>query len=220
MPSQKYYDGSAWQTQNTPKYYDGGGWSSGTLNYYDASSWVTVGGSQATVLESFERTSPLDAYSGDTGAASILTSDPYDGSKYLEMSSTGESAITRTDIAFQQGESVGLHVQSGAMFFIGVQSATGRSNLSGYKLEVVPGNGYLKIWVVTDGSQTELGETKTDSRGSGWFEFTVDWGTDDTITISSSATSDTQTVTDSTYSSGGIGWGVYDTTLKYDYLHW
>lgn len=220
MPSRKTRLSGSWVQQDTPKVGDGSAFQSGTLNYYDGSSWVSIGGSSGgmSLVEGFE-SGDLSAYSGDVGAGSIITT-AYEGSYALEVSDTGEVALTRTNLTFGQGDNLELYAQEGVMFFIGVQSAVGRSSLSGYKLEVVEGTGKLKIWRVDDGTQTELAVTDTVAYSTDWFKFTTDWATDGTITISSNQTSNTCSATDTTYTTGGIGWGVYSATVRYDSLYW
>lgn len=170
------------------------------------------------VLDSFED-GDISEYSGDTGEFSVVQSPVYDGSNALE-NTTSQSAITRTDTTIETGQTPsGAFVQSISGQFsdstptvaFGVQSSTGYDNISCYAIEY-NNIGELVISRYDSGSRSSLNSSGLSNALDGeWVEVILtEWDTDGNITAEAKRVSDGTTlasvsVTDSTYTSGGIG---------------
>jgi len=169
-----------------------------------------------------------DVYVGETSQFSRQQSTVSAGSWALEIGNDGTAdsgVITDTDELnylspgesaewYSRGESTGGVTRGpSASFLIGVQSEAGESAVSGYAFDIRYRYESCHIRRIDDGSGTNLysednGTTALPSQT--WHRCRVDWGSDDTLRLRVWDGSETlifdESVTDGTYSSGGVGW--------------
>ena len=188
------------------------------------------------VVEDFESGS-LAAYSGQTTLFTIGTSTVYGGANALVAANpngrTNTGGITRADVTVSQGEII--------RFMQYIDATSGSSDEICTKFAVSsssPNQNYAVCLELFGTDRLSIVRDVTDSSGSGvvlasstltfttgWYEVFVDWRTNGLITASlyapdgSLATS--TSVTDTTYTSGGIGFsfwfnhGAWDSFVTY-----
>lgn len=180
------------------------------------------------VLYSDQDRSLGDVYTGELDQFSRQQSIVYNGNWALEIGNIGinsSGVITDTnDINhlspgesiewFSRGESTGGVTRGPiAKLLIAVQSETGKSSVSGYSFGIEYRYNRCTITRHDNGSETKLyipnnGTTTLPSQK--WHRCRVDWGTDGTLRLRVWDESDTlifdESVSDSTFNSGGIGW--------------
>lgn len=168
----------------------------------------------------------INEYGGDTGFWSVESTDPINGSYSVRHNSdTNWHNIYDTNITVEQGDTLAAEFEfdgsagagdhaAGVAF--GVQSETsggGFTQTDGYLLTVLPnGDGthtlYLYRW--SGGTQTTLASTGSISLSkSTTYSFEVEWYANGTINgalVDGTGTVATLSATDTTYTSGGIGW--------------
>ena len=160
-----------------------------------------------------------DYYGGDTGAASRQTSTVAEGSTALNIStsSDGERTISSTSGLPRYpspGDSFAVNVRASiSNTFPRFRWATGDETQTpgGYAVMYDTGNtDELSIFRYDgSGNSTRLKTVSVSENVDEWTRMEVDWGTDGSITARLYDSSNTQlgstNATDSTYSSGGIG---------------
>ncbi|UPV99667.1 hypothetical protein M0R88_14245 [Halorussus gelatinilyticus] len=176
------------------------------------------GGSSATVVDDFEDGN-LSEYGFDRGSsgASVVSSPTHSGSHALEYAGTNTEAISTSGLnAYPSaGDTVSFWVRGsgGAAktnLSYGVQDHTNR-----YFVRVNISADNLALYRLEGGSSTELAadwSTPALSQDA-WYELEVQWATDGTHTLTlldSSGSQLTQvSTTDTTWSSGGVGFDAY-----------
>lgn len=177
-----------------------------------------------SVVEDFERTSPLDDYGGDTGSFSVQQTDVYEGDDALLGSSTGIIASTSGLPSYpSQGEIFSARVAAAGGNDVSLgyaaQSESGSSSFSGYTLAVDFSSNNLTLRRWDNGTPTTLSQVNTDSLSTDtWYEPRVEWGTDDShicelsdtdgslVNENATSVSNQISVTDGNYTSGGAAW--------------
>jgi hypothetical protein len=171
---------------------------------------------------------PLVTYGGDTGVASVVSSPVYDGSQALEMavSTNNHKVISDTDTTVAQGDTIAGVTQAQVspgegVAYWGTQGENGSSSISGYRAAIRSDNDDVVIQRVDSGSATNLATPSVSMPMNEWLEWEVDWQTDgDMVFALRYASNGTQilstTVTDSTYTSGGVGFGAYADSAYHD----
>lgn len=215
--SVNYYDGSSFVEVPTVQYYDGSVWQEATVSYWDGSQWVQIfptgGGGGGTLVDSFEDQS-LSEYGGDTGSFSFVTSPGVtDGTYALQNNNTGVVQSTSgLDNYPSQGDTVrhDHHItesQAALGFLLFTQDET--NTPEGYMIRPSDVSDAFQIYRVDAGSFTLLDEdtTVTFSQGD---QLEIDVsptasGVDATCKRSGSEIASV-TTTDTTYTSGGMGW--------------
>jgi hypothetical protein len=177
---------------------------------------VRLADDQLSLADGFED-GDTDEWSGDAGITA-QTSTVYEGTYAGKVSSsTSGEASTRVDSTVQneQGDTIVVwtRADNNGFFFFGVQSETGLSSLSGYEVRTNPSGGDFQLVRRDDGSSTTL-DTGGSSSSNTWYRSVIEWETDGTINVNVYDTSGNQvaslSATDHTYTSGGIGYGVYN----------
>jgi hypothetical protein len=181
-----------------------------------------------TKLEDWEHgDEPENAgWSGDTGEWDNQTSTVYEGSYAIEyLAGSDDNSITRTDKTVEQGDLIetyhympNLNNYQANYFYFGLaQNSSPFSN--SYTLSFAGYNGEMTIWV--DGSSL-VSDTNVNYPIGEWMRATVDWATDGNITATLYDASDTQlsqiSATDTTYTSGGVGFRGFDQPCYFDLL--
>ena len=172
-----------------------------------------------STLESFED-GDVTEYAGDTSALNPSTARATDGSYGLVDQSGGgtvsdRSTITRTDgVSVSEGGQLRVdyyHVSgSDNRFYFGVQSEVSiRTDVAGYGVVLNNDAGALVRKDAANGSGTNI-ETFSAPTETGWYEWRIDWADSGLIEVTLIKRSDGSTVatfsaTDTTYTSGGIG---------------
>jgi len=191
--------------------------------YYGNVSVTTTGDPDAVFnfAEDFEA-NDLSPYSGDTGLFNIGNTYAFGGALGLdnfgEENERATDGIARDDITVSQGErlrymqyidtSAGANDEVCTLF--GTQSPV--TDNENYAI-CVEQPGTDRISIVRDVADTEFSgtilATENVTLSSGWYEFNIDWNTDDTISVqmfdAAGAQVASTSATDATYTSGGIG---------------
>jgi hypothetical protein len=166
------------------------------------------------VIENWERTSPLDEYTGDTGEVTIQSSTVQDGSNAAEINAGQYQVFSAEGSGLQNYPSQGdvfafwHNFPSGARprFIYGFQDS---SNY--YYVELDDRNDTLKLVKVDGGSETTLDGASVAFDNNAWVQTKVEWRTNgrQLITHTDSGGSDVASLdaTDDTRSGGGVGWG-------------
>lgn len=178
-------------------------------------------------IDSFED-QDLSEYSGDTGSFSIQSSDAIDGTYALEATAGSSVEIISTsglEHYPEAGDEFSFRVKhdrasdGATRFYFGVQDTNNY-----YRLGVEADN-QADLQVVSGGSATGLDSSSTgDLVADEWMRVVVDWQSDGSITVTfydeSGVELTTLSATDSTYSSGGIGFlqfnGANSETARWD----
>ena len=179
--------------------------------YFDTAKITGQVNAIAPVIDSFED-QEFSEYSGDTGSASIVSSPVADGS-YAARINAGENEIRSTsglDNYPAQGDIWKFNTQIPTdgvpRFYWGIQDS---SNY--YYLEFDDPNGTLRFVKVDAGTSTTLDSVAVTFDTGAYSETEVEWRTNGRHLIehfdsggNSLATLD---ATDTTFTSGGVGWG-------------
>ncbi len=187
-------------------------------------STTSSGTSTLSAIDDFEDNN-LTEYSGDTSLFQTDSSPVYGGSYALEPSNTlGRTiadGIYRTDLSVSQGQAVRwmqyVNVsapEDDACTFFGVQSPGSNNQNYAVCLQRFGPDRLILAKNVTDNdsSGTVLSTTSV-TYATGWYEVEVDWQTDDSMDVAlyteSGTLVATTSATDSSYTTGGIGFGFW-----------
>jgi len=198
---------------------------------------ITIDGqkvfSQDTILESFERSSPLSIYSGDTGEIVVDTSTVFDGSKSISgTAGTGVNAeIVTQNISMSSGNVYQYRHFSpdspedpngGLMFGVQGTSRLRQGTGSGYKLRLLNFNDTVKLKKFVDGNETVLDDKNIAISHDPWMKVNIEWNANGDINISvfdnNSNLLQSLSANDSTFTSGGIGWENFEGDMNFDFL--
>lgn len=185
----------------------------GTIVQTDGSTPIEFETTEAIRLElisDFENDS-IGNYSGDTGSATIVSSNAYNGSNSLELDATSGAHIYNDDITFDQGTLFHGHVRPRTntvpILTFGIQP----DNPSDYyQIAFDEANDQVRLEkVVNDSVDTTLATSAVTITAGNYYEAAVDWEiTDDiTITVKDSDENDLTTLTanDSDFQFGAAG---------------
>lgn len=183
------------------------------------------------VIESFERSAPLDIYSGDLTAFGIQSTTVYDGDKALQRpgQDTSQRIISTTglDEYPSAGQTLWARTYVSAAGTIpgvlwGVQDY---NNFYSIHYDTRDAHQSFFLRKFTAGNADTLAEVPASIVTGEFLTFEIDWGTDGTMTANIYDTTDTSltdgvTGADTDYIDGGIGWvgGSNGSDMYYDYL--
>ena len=180
-----------------------------------------------TVVEDFERSSPLNEYGGSTGQFST-TGSAYEGSQALENASGDFGGVNSTsglDTYPERGDEVHAYFNnaSGDNFVtFNLFSQAEVDNPDRYSVGISGVSGDFTLWKTEDGSIDTLDSSAPSSTTSGWYRVEI---TTDSSTISADLyddSSDTHlasvSASDSAFSSGGIGFRSAGNGEVFDYV--
>lgn len=171
----------------------------------------TESSGSVTVLDDFED-GDISEYAGDTGSFTVQQTTVKEGS--YALSATANGSISDTGVTTQQGERFYVWVNIGGTnndgsvgFYYFTQSESASPN--GYLAQVNESQNEIALFYY-DGAFTKIASAASQASTSTWYELRVDVTTsgDHTLSIydtSGSQLASTSTVTDTTYTSGGIG---------------
>jgi hypothetical protein len=171
----------------------------------------------STVVDDFED-GDLSEYTFDRGSsgASVVTSPTHSGSYALQFAEDYVEAISTSglDIYPAEGDTFSFWVRaSGGANNInvtwGVQDHNNR-----YYAKLYPSDGKFYLFTYKDGSgSSQDGDSGLAISQDAWYEIEIDWATDGTQTATLYDSSGSQlsqiSMTDATWSSGGIGYDAY-----------
>jgi hypothetical protein len=187
----------------------------------------------AAVFSTFEdfEDNDIAEYAGTPGDLALFSTDStfaYGGGFGLDTagneSGRTTNGIARTDITTQQGQSIRF------MQYIDTTAGSGDEVCTIFASNGVPADrdnyavcidqvGTDRVSIARDVKDTELsgtilGTANFSSLTTGWYEILIDWETDDSIDVvvredSTGTVVATTTATDSTYTSGGIGFAYW-----------
>jgi len=162
-----------------------------------------------------------DYYGGDLSVFDIQTSTVLEGARSASASgSTSTNVISSTsglNRYLEQGETLSALLRStddgggGTGLAIATQSETGLSNIEGYQIQIAFFNDTLRILRFEgDGTATELASPSVSWNANTTYRVEIAFGTDNSLQATAFDLSDqqlgqTQSITDQTYTSGGIG---------------
>jgi hypothetical protein len=207
--------------------------------YYGSSTAQSISTTTGTftAIDDFEDNN-ISEYSGDTGQFQTDTNFDYNGVYGLAADDPNDftsNGIARFDQTVAQGDTVRaqVYVDAGSgdadevCTMFGVQSpVTAHENYGLCFIQF----GTERVSLVRDverndtfGGVVSLASTNYNFTTSGWYEFEVDWGTDNTLFASvydpSGALVATTSATDSTYTSGGYGYTYWTNNGGWDSFH-
>lgn len=170
------------------------------------------------IIDSFED-ADISEYSGDTSSTSITTNTVKEGSNALKLNEGQNKITSASDLPRypKQGDIFEFHhnFPNGAVprFYFGAQNT---SNY--YYVELDDPTGTLALYKVSSGSATKLGSASLTFENNTWVRTEIEWRTNGKMLITHYDSTDTEIatleVTDTTYTSGGVGWGEWSTTGK------
>jgi hypothetical protein len=176
------------------------------------------------VIESFESGLLSSEYGGDTGAFEVNQSFATQGDYGLEHTATSTTdAIARTDLTVQQGDTLRFETRNESsavadpMFKFACQTAD--ASPEGYGVwNNYDAGGFIirRLDGVGSFGGTELASGALSDSATVTSTYEVDWQTDGTITYTCVDTGESISATDSTYTSGGIGFRATDDAIKFD----
>lgn len=187
--------------------------------------------SPLTVVDDFED-GDIAEYALETGSFSVQTSTIYSGSNALEASFEDNFGrhIVSTDFSVSNGKTYRWNVQlpttdvTGSAVF-GVED---ESSIDGYQIEAQANESSFNLAEFEEGSRTLLSQDTDVTYSTGiWYEVEFDWGSSGGLTATLYDDGGSQvtqiSATDSTFSSGGIGWHMFNSTTTsrsvfYDYM--
>lgn len=184
------------------------------------------------VIDDFED-NDIAEYGGETGAFSVVTSPVYNGSYAIQgtgganyyISDTGTLQHPEPGDTFEYYTRCSSTNWRGGMLFA-TQSED--STPGGYMPHINWGNSDMVLGKDSAEPHKNILATKAITVASGeWYRVETSWGGDGTIAVTTERLSNGSTwslsVSDSTYTSGGIGWYVNDggNSINYtmDYAH-
>lgn len=171
---------------------------------------------QATVIDSFED-GGMTEYSGDTTEASTVSYPTVSGDLALKMDTLSDgsaSAVVSTSgLPYypNDGDTFRYHMQTGdgsadGRFFFGAADTE-----NAYRVEISPGSDEVRLGRVEAGVVTDLGSIPATITTFEWYEVEVRWADGGGLEVEtfdeSGSSLGTITSGDSTYLSGGVGWG-------------
>ena len=175
------------------------------------------GESSGAVVDDFED-GDLSEYSFDRGStgASIVSSPTHGGSYALEYAGSYTEAISTSGL--------GAYPAAGDTFDCWVRTSGGANNLNftwgvqdhqnRYYVKLYPADGKMFLFTYKSGTATSQGgNTGLSLSQDAWYRLEVQWATDGTQTVTLYDTGGTQlsqlSMTDSTWTSGGVGYDAY-----------
>jgi hypothetical protein len=168
----------------------------------------------------------ISDFGGDTGSFSVQSTQVYQGSFALEGSATSSrDLISDTDARVEQGHTYSTRVRysSGSDDWHVLFGTTGEdTSFDSYGIGAYDG-GIFRISKIDDGRHTsDFATTSFDGSAYAdeWLRLEWTWETDGTITATLYDSAGSQiaqlSATDTTYTSGGIGFRIYDGTVYWD----
>lgn len=177
--------------------------------------------SPSSVIDDFND-GDLSEYSGDTGSFSVVSSPTYEGDYALEAQ-TNESILAITDDSISKSQGVTLEYRQRAIsdtdagFIYFKQS----NELSGYFLNIQVDTGTMRFRRFDNGSVTLLDSKSVSIPSDEWLRnrVTTDTNGNHAWVLRDSGCNKLGEISlsDSTYTSGGIQWRVWETS-RFDYL--
>jgi hypothetical protein len=168
----------------------------------------------------------MAAYAGDTGSFAVTSSGLIAGGGSLESSSAG--AVWRTDVETAVGTTYETRVRQGAGTYAQVlcfvdDASRGKADVSGYGVEVDFGpSEELSVVRYDDGSAWTLASTPCEPRPGQWNRISVAVDCDGVITAAAVDADGTEfatvSATDTTYTSGRLGFGADNAAVGFDDL--
>lgn len=167
----------------------------------------------ATIIDDFED-GDIAEYTGDTGQFTVQGTTVFEGANALEGTSDG----ARHRIISTAG--LNAYPAQGDTFQCRIRDDTG-SLTAGIAWGVQDGNNLyramvssqgdnLQLWLKENGGYNRLVETAVTVPQDEWLRLEIDWAGDGTMTVTLFDSADTQlaqiSATDTTFTSGGIGW--------------
>lgn len=189
----------------------------------------------ATIIDDLED-GDISEYGGSTGSYSANTNAPVANGSYSLKGTTpsgGGGVIIRSDSGLNaypsQGDTFRYNFQFNQTdqlqaFLFGAQS-TGSGTGEAYRVEPRIEKGNFSLYL-NDGTSNTLAQDTSVSYSTGvMYEVGIDWASDGTITTTLYDDTGSQisqiSATDTTYTSGGVGWRSYDpadqSTIVHDY---
>ena len=185
-----------------------------------------LGSGGTVIIDDFE-SGGISNYGGDTSEVSVQTSTVYEGTYALANDTGSTASITSTsglNAYPSQGDTFTWRtiIDSGfAGGLFAVQSEAGDSSLSGYLVHA--GSDTINIQRNDSGTYTKLNETTgLTIPTSAWVQFEVTWLSDGSIDVvlydDAGSEITTLSATDTTYTSGGVGWRTDNANQYQDYM--
>ena len=181
-----------------------------------------------TVVEDFERSSPLNEYGGETGLFGTTSSPTYEGSQALENDSGSFGGVNSTsglDTYPERGDEVHAYFNnaSGDNFVtFNLFSQAEADDPDRYAIGLSGVSGDLTLWKTENGSIDTLDSSSLSDTTSGWYRVEI---TTDSSTVSADLYDDSSddhlasvSASDSTFSSGGIGFRSAGNGEVFDYV--
>lgn len=175
--------------------------------------------SNSVIIDDFED-GDIAEYSGDTGNFSTSTTPIQNGTNSLEASTSGSSVAIHSsnglDSYFDQGETMRVWMRTGTntdinQFVSYFAQKEGSTGVNRYYVELARAAGVFRL-IMYDGSANILASASQTYSDSTWYEVEVNvtTGGDHTLTLLDSSGSQLNqiAVTDTTYSDGGVGFGL------------
>lgn len=206
------FDGSQW-SESTDERFDGSAFQTAAVERFDGSQWSeSGGGGSVTVVDDFESGSLDSSYTGDTGAATIVSSPVANGGYALQLDASNNPLIySASGLPAYPGDGDTYRVE------VRTPDATIGDNRVCYAVQD-PGNQYqirlnyandeLVYLKQSNGSGSEASPPATISFPSGiYLTVELQWSGDThTATVFDSGSElGSTTMTDSTFGPGGIG---------------
>lgn len=193
----------------------GHGWSeqgSSVTSYFDYARTVNPGyQTRKNVIDSFED-DDLSEYTGNTGNVTIQTSTVENGKRAAEIPAGGNQIFSTSGLQNYPSQSDFFeyyqYLADGAKasFYFGVQDS---SNY--YEIVLDSANDNLTFNVISGGSNQSFSVTSVTIETGAWVRVAVEWLSSGDFKIEYFDSSDTKqaelTPSDTTYTSGGVGWG-------------
>jgi len=198
--------------------YSGGGFGfRGSYNsYYDIAEIAESGDTSATgTVDDFED-GDVAEYSGDTGSFDVTSNRVQNGSLSLETTTAGNISMTSTsglDRYPEAGDTFRVWWQpeegdtsTDDRLFFASQSTSVDNN---YRVHLYPQQNEFAFAKFEGGSQTRLAVSNQSYTDNTWYEVEVEWGANGSFTVTLFDDTGSQlnqlTPTDTTFSSGGVG---------------
>lgn len=195
---------------------------SGVLAVHDSTSTYS-----GTLIDDFEDGDKSEYNNARNGSLfSVTSSSSYNGTYGLEGdSTTGSTRIFSTsglNAYPSAGDTIELYSKAfnGARkyFYFGQQSESQRY---GYRVNLRVGENYAEIARFDSGSKNSLVTGNSTLSNNTWYRWRIDWGSSGSIRFRAFDESNNTVVdlsaNDTTYTSGGIGWGHDDGSAYFDY---
>jgi hypothetical protein len=195
---------------------------------------VFTAGPPPNIIDNFEETlyddqgnTLSDIYNGDLSSFNRSTTTPvFEGSYSLKINANNRAIFSQSGLnAYpSQGDVYSMRLQMGLgghRVYYGVQSVASQDFGDFYRILVRPGDDLFQLDLLDGGLKTGIGSGSSANIGTNeWYELVINWQTDGTHTVTlnnqNGTTNDSFSGSDSTYSSGGIGWGSTSSGGSYD----